>query len=134
MYLLSANVFLCLPLESFPLDIALTAVSITPGMQQIDCDSWIRWLWSVVEATLTSYEAAGKDIKHSERPTKRYDDDGHAKDVGLRVLLLCLLLILRRRERFPHKRTDVEWRRKGARDKRTGIPASCKDTELHFVL
>ena len=43
--------------------------------------------WSVVEAALTSSEAAGKDIK-VQRTANRYDDDGQGKYVGWRLLLL----------------------------------------------
>ena len=49
--------------------------------------------WSVgLEAALTRHQAAGKDMKYSERPTKRYDD-GHGKDVGLRLVQLDVVIM-----------------------------------------
>ena len=38
---------------------------------------------------LTSYEVAGKYIKYSERPTKRYDDDGPGKKCWVETAGAC---------------------------------------------
>ena len=40
-----------------------------------------------------------------QRTAKRYDDDGHGKGVRFRLFLLAAVAM--RRERFPHKPTDV---------------------------
>ena len=63
--------------------------------------------WSVgLEAALTSYEAAGKYIKYSERPTMRYDDNGDGKDVGFRLLLLAAVIIAARALPPQNKQTS----------------------------
>ena len=52
--------------------------------------------WSAgLEAALSSYTAAGKEMK-VQRTAKRYDDDGDGNDVGLRLLLLAAVTMAAR--------------------------------------
>ena len=46
----------------------------------------------------------------------------------------CLLPLIWRRERFPHKHKDGEWQRKEARGENARSSASCEDTEPQCVL
>ena len=48
-----------------------------------------------LEAALTSWEAAG-ERDEVQRTAKRYDDDGHGEDVGLRLLLLAAVIMAAR--------------------------------------
>ena len=50
--------------------------------------------WSAgLEAALSSYTAAGKEMK-VQRTAKRYDDDGDGKYVGLRLPLLAAMMMV----------------------------------------
>ena len=69
--------------------------STTTGRMQVVCGSCIRWL---VSRTSSCADKLGGDWGRDEvqRTTKRYDDDGHVKDVWLRLLLLAAVVVAAR--------------------------------------
>ena len=69
--------------------------STTTGRMQVVCGSCIRWL---VSRTSSCADKLGGDWGRDEvqRTTKRYDDDGHVKDVWLRLLLLAAVMVAAR--------------------------------------
>ena len=69
------------------------------------CGSWHRRLVSRIRSCAVK-RGGGREKNKTQRTAKRYDDDGHGKDAGLILLLLATLIM--RRERFPHKRTEIE--------------------------
>ena len=50
--------------------------------------------------------AAGKEMEYIQRTAKRYNDDGHGKDAGLRPLLLAAVIMAARV--LPHHQAYVE--------------------------
>ena len=100
---------------------------------RVDGGSWIRCLLRRISSCGDKLGAGGKR-KPIQRTQKRYDDDGRGEDVGLRLVLLAAVTTVWRRERFRHKRTDVERQRKEGRSENTRTSALCKDPELHSVL
>ena len=52
---------------------------------RVDCDSWIWWLVSRVRSCAD--KLGGRWERESTVTAKLYDDVGHGKDVGLRMLL-----------------------------------------------
>ena len=79
---------------------------------------------------LTSYVAAGKEMKYSERLSAT-TMTVTANTLGWDC---CFLPLLWRRERFTHKRADVEGRGKETRGENTRRSASFKDTGLDSML
>ena len=58
---------------------------------QVDCGSWIRWLASRIRSCADKL-GCGWERDEVQRTAKRYDDDGHGKDAGLRLLLLAAVV------------------------------------------
>ena len=79
--------------------------STTPGRMRVDCDSLIRWLVNRSRSCADKL-GGGWERDTVQRTTKRYDDDGHGRDVGLRLccLLLLLLCFFRHRVRLRRRR------------------------------
>ena len=51
------------------------------------CGPWTRWLIRI--RSCADKLGNGWEKEKVQRTAKRYDDDGHGKDVGLRLLLLA---------------------------------------------
>ena len=62
---------------------------------QVDCGSWIRWLASRIRSCADKL-GCGWERDEVQRTAKRYDDDGHGEDVGLRLLLLAAVIMAAR--------------------------------------
>ena len=62
----------------------------------------------------------------------RYDDDGHGRNVGVRLLLLAA--IIDAAKALPPQRADVECKIREARGGNTRRSATCNNTWLHGVL
>ena len=70
--------------------------------------------WSAgLEAALSSYTAAGKEMK-VQRTAKRYDDDGDGKDVGLRRPVLAAAVMMAARAFPPQTNRHQMAKKKGA--------------------
>ena len=52
------------------------------------CGSWHRRLVSRIRSCAVK-RGGGREKNKTQRTAKRYDDDGHGKDVGLRLLAAC---------------------------------------------
>ena len=98
---------------------------------QVDCGSWIRWLVSRIRICADKL-GGGWERDKVQRTAKPCDDDGHGKNVGLRLPLLFVVIMTARA--LPPQRRDVEWQRKEAQGENTRSSVSCNDTELHYVL
>ena len=95
-------------LGSIPLDtLHYTAVTTTPGRMQVDCGSWIPWLVSRIRSCADKLQGDRErhtKVDYSERPTKRYDDDGQGRGVGLRLLVLLDAVVMAARPFPPRTR------------------------------
>ena len=100
--LLSVDVVLRVSLELCPLDIYFSTI---PGWMQCDCGSWIRWPVGRIRSCADNL-GGGRERDIVQRAAKRYDNDSDGKYVGLRLPLLAAVMM--RRERFRHRRADVE--------------------------
>ena len=133
--LIYVDVVLCVSLELFIQILHCSQYYCTPwhpGRMQVVGGPWTRWLINRIRSCAD--KLGGGWEREVQRTARAYDNDGHGKDVGLRLQCCCLLLLVWRRERFPHKRTDIKRQRKEARGENTRSSRSCNDTELHCVL
>ena len=55
---------------------------------QVVCGSWIRWMVSRI-ISCPDKLGGGREREELQRTARRYDDEGHGKYVGLRLLLLA---------------------------------------------
>ena len=89
----SVDVTLSVSLELFSLD--RIALSTTPGMMQVVCGSWFRWLVSRIRSCADKL-GGGWEWDEVQRTAKLYEDDGHGNDVGLRRLLPAAVIMAAR--------------------------------------
>ena len=62
---------------------------------QLDCGSWIRRRVSRIRSCADKL-GNGWDKDEVQRTAKRFDNNGHGKDVGLRLLLLAAVIVAAR--------------------------------------
>ena len=65
---------------------------------QLACGSWIRWLLRRIRSCADKL-GRGRDrdkVLIIQRTAKRYDDEGHGKYVGLRLLLFAAVVMAAR--------------------------------------
>ena len=62
---------------------------------QLDCGSWIRWMVSSIRSCADKL-GGGWERDKIQRTAMLYDDDGHGKYVGLRLLLLAAVIMAAR--------------------------------------
>ena len=67
----------------------------TAGSMQVECDSWMRYPASRIR-TCTDKLGGSWERDKAHRRAKLYDDDGHGKEVGLRLLLLAIVVMAAR--------------------------------------
>ena len=93
---------------------------------------WIRWLVSKIRSCADEL-GCGWERNKVQRTAKRYDDDGHGEDVGLRLLLLAaVIMAVRALPPQMNRRRMAEEKRHG--NDYTRSSTSCNDTEQLFVL
>ena len=88
--LLSVDVVLCVSVLYSP--VLHYTHSSTPGRMQVVCGSWICWLFRRIRSGAVKL-GGGWEKDNVQRMAKCYDDAGHSKYVGLRLLLLDAVIM-----------------------------------------
>ena len=91
-HILSVDVTPSITLELISLYIVHYMYNNTPGRMQVGCGSWVRWLVSRTRSCADKL-GGGRERDPVQRKAKRYDNDGHGKYVGLRLLLLAAAIM-----------------------------------------
>ena len=103
----------------------------TPGRMQVYCGSWIRWLVSSIRSCADKL-VGGWERDQVQRTAERYDDDGHGKDVGSRLLALAAVIMVSESASPQTNRQGMTKKRDTGENTRSS--ASWKYTELQCVL